>query len=1140
MLRTTLIALFAACIALPVRAQFTDGFDDGDFTNDPTWSGDAGLFTIVQEAGSNMLRSNSPGAATYHLSTPSLQAANAQWEFFLNLKFATSGTNYVDVYLMSPQADLIPRPEGYFVRIGDTPDHIVLYRRVGTTNTALAESPNGTVGSSSNNPFRIRVTRDADDLWTLAYQPGGTGNFTLAGTATDATFNSCTHFGVLIVQSAAAGPINNHFFDDFIVGNIPVDGTPPTIVGVDVVDATQVDVRFDEPVTLPSANIAANYALAPAIAINSAQQDGVDPTKVRLVLAQAMQNGTTYTLTVNGVEDAAGNATVGATGQFLYFVPDVPAYREVVINELMPDPNPPVGLPDAEYIELFNATTDKYFDLAGWRITTLSTSATLPAHPLGPGDHVVFVNNAQLPNFSAFPNVRGYSLSNTALLNAGTTVTLEAPGNVAIDVVAYTSDWYQDPDKVNGGWSLEQVDPYAPCSGAQNWRASVASLGGTPGSPNSVLQTTPDDTPPALVQAQVLSANALQLVFSEGLDGASIPGATYTITPFVPVTSVLPQPPINQLVQVLLGAPLEEGVMHTITVTGVADCSGNTIATANSAQFLFFTPAAPAFRDVVINELMVDPTPTVGLPDAEYIELFNTTTDKFFDLAGWRITTLTTSATLPSYALLPGEHVVFVNNAQVPNFSAIPNVAGYGLSTTALLNDGTTLTLEGPGGAPVDVVAYTSAWYRDPAKSDGGWSLEQIDPYLPCSGAFNWRASTGIAGGTPGEANAVLQVAPDTAPPVLEKILPLSETLLELVFNEGLGGESVLDATYTITPFLPVNGIISLPPINQRVQLILGAAMEIGTIYTLVVEGVDDCSGNAITGANSAQFALPEAPEAGDVVVNEVLPNPITTGGEYVEVYNRSTKVLSLQGWKMANESGGAVANPRVISNEPLLLFPGEYMLFTRNPFVTAQQFPLGRSGRFVTVNLPSYTNTSGVVVVLSDQDDVIDLFRYDDKLHFPLLRNVKGVSLERQDPDRPTDDRTNWHSASEYVGFGTPGYENSQYAPAPRPTGEMTIEPAIFSPDNDGYQDVLTIAFRFDQPGFVGTMRVYDIAGREVRRLMDSQLLGTLGAVSWDGIQDNGSKARMGPYIVHFEVYDLAGNVETFRKTVTLAHRLD
>src|SRR5690606_21372509 len=110
----------------------------------------------------------------------------------------------------------------------------------------------------------------------------------------------------------------------------------------------------------------------------------------------------------------------------------------------------------------------------------------------------------------------------------------------------------------------------------------------------------------------------------------------------------------------------------------------------------------------------------------------------------------------------------------------------------------------------------------------------------------------------------------------------------------------------------------------------------------------------------------------------------------------------------------------------------------------------------------------------------------------------------------------------------------------APEPRGEMTIDPAIFSPDNDGHQDVLTITYRFDREGFAGTMIVFDVAGREIRKLMENRLLGTSGAISWDGLMDDGRKARIGPYIVMLEAFDLDGNVEHFKKTVTLAHFLD
>ena len=86
----------------------------------------------------------------------------------------------------------------------------------------------------------------------------------------------------------------------------------------------------------------------------------------------------------------------------------------------------------------------------------------------------------------------------------------------------------------------------------------------------------------------------------------------------------------------------------------------------------------------------------------------------------------------------------------------------------------------------------------------------------------------------------------------------------------------------------------------------------------------------------------------------------------------------------------------------------------------------------------------------------------------------------------------------------------------------------------------MLTIAYTFNEPGYVGTLVVYDLAGREARRLMDNLLLGTEGAISWNGILEGGGLARMGPYIVVLEVFDLAGNVQKFKKTVTLAHRLD
>src|SRR5690554_6629205 len=81
--------------------QIFDDFSDGDFTNNPTWTGSESLFVVEEE----VLRSNSSGAGDYYLSTPNTLIDDIQWEFYVRLAFATSGSNYADVFLVADNAD---------------------------------------------------------------------------------------------------------------------------------------------------------------------------------------------------------------------------------------------------------------------------------------------------------------------------------------------------------------------------------------------------------------------------------------------------------------------------------------------------------------------------------------------------------------------------------------------------------------------------------------------------------------------------------------------------------------------------------------------------------------------------------------------------------------------------------------------------------------------------------------------------------------------------------------------------------------------------------------------------------------------------------------------------------------------------
>ena len=73
-------------------------------------------------------------------------------------------------------------------------------------------------------------------------------------------------------------------------------------------------------------------------------------------------------------------------------------------------------------------------------------------------------------------------------------------------------------------------------------------------------------------------------------------------------------------------------------------------------------------------------------------------------------------------------------------------------------------------------------------------------------------------------------------------------------------------------------------------------------------------------------------------------------------------------------------------------------------------------------------------------------------------------------------------------MGFATPGYENSQHTEDQEINDEVTVEPKIFSPDNDGYNDVLSIHFKFENPGYTANIQIFDAQGRLVYQAANSE----------------------------------------------------
>jgi hypothetical protein len=276
----------------------------------------------------------------------------------------------------------------------------------------------------------------------------------------------------------------------------------------------------------------------------------------------------------------------------------------------------------------------------------------------------------------------------------------------------------------------------------------------------------------------------------------------------------------------------------------------------------------------------------------------------------------------------------------------------------------------------------------------------------------------------------------------------------------------------------------------------------------------------------------------GDVVINELLSHPKAGEAKFVEIHNTSSKIIDLQGWRLANLSNGEPSNFSLISTESLLLGPGGYLAFTDDPDSILETYPAAIASNLWELSLPSYPQSEGHVVLIDRGISIMDQFSYSEDFHHPLVRERAGISLERISPNAPTQAQNNWTSASQSSGFASPGAPNSQKQRFENVAQNFSISPRSFIPDDAAGQNFCTISYAFEQAGYVATLRIYDSSGREVRQLADNQLLGTEGFFVWDGTSIYGKKARMGYYILVAEVYDPEGNFERFKETLVIATR--
>lgn len=274
-----------------------------------------------------------------------------------------------------------------------------------------------------------------------------------------------------------------------------------------------------------------------------------------------------------------------------------------------------------------------------------------------------------------------------------------------------------------------------------------------------------------------------------------------------------------------------------------------------------------------------------------------------------------------------------------------------------------------------------------------------------------------------------------------------------------------------------------------------------------------------------------------DIVINEILFNPVDGDNDFVEIYNRSSKTLNIKDLMLGNYFGGRPDNFKEISNGFYLMKPAEIIVLSSSLSDLMFYHPQAIEERvFELESMPSYNNQDGTVVLTIDST-IIDAFSYHEDLHFPYLNSVDGVSLERIDTEIESNRKDNWHSASEGAHFSSPTLENSQKTQANNGKDKIKLNPKIISPNNDGIDDILQIDIEVSEQGYNASILIFDSKGRLINQLVNNAFLGTKNTFYWNGLNQNGQAVQTGRYIVLFQAISPSRPTIAQKKTIVVSY---
>ncbi len=463
--------------------------------------------------------------------------------------------------------------------------------------------------------------------------------------------------------------------------------------------------------------------------------------------------------------------------------------------------------------------------------------------------------------------------------------------------------------------------------------------------------------------------------------------------------------------------------------------------------FVVFPPGNN-FNDVVINEIMH--SPTTGEP--EWVELFNRTSSPL-NLKYWKLNDASSSVTITQNNIfIPADSfLVLTADSSIINFYNVPSEI-IELNLPALNNTGDAVVIKDSLGVLIDSLFYLPVW----GGNIDGKSLERISVNNSSTDSTNWGTSLNPFKATPGMINSLTKKDFDiSATDILfDPKFPLQgDTVLISAKIKNIGFN---DANFSIQLYEDTN-LDSIPDLLLTNVQNLFLAADDSSIFILnfSIENLQTKKGFLASAVfNSDQDTTnnkyyktiePGFPPQ-SIVINEIMYAPAGGEPEWVELYNRTNKLINIKGWSVND----IFTTPTSVTIEDnVFIEPNSYVVLSRSSSIINYH-------RFIpsevyVLSLPSFNNDADGVVLKDNRGLEIDSVFY--TLEWG---GTNGHSLERVSAEASSNLQTNWGSSLD-IEQSTPGRINSitpkQFDLS---VAEMSFNPRFPVPGDDVFVSAL------------------------------------------------------------------------------------